>query len=83
VRVRRLVLLCAPALVPTAGAGSYTPPPGDCCPAWSPDGRYVSFLTKRGGDGLHDVKPDGTAEQTLAPDGTLSPAPAPSTASAT
>lgn len=30
-----------------ASAGSYTPPPGDCCPQWSPNGTQIVFTTGR------------------------------------
>jgi hypothetical protein len=32
----------------TVSAGSYTPPPGDCCPQWSPHGTQIVFETIRG-----------------------------------
>ena len=32
----------------TVSAGSYFPPPGDCCPQWSPHGTQIVFETIRG-----------------------------------
>ena len=48
----RRIALAAPliALLVLAGvsaAGSYIPPPGDCCPQWSPHGTQVVFTTQR------------------------------------
>jgi Tol biopolymer transport system component len=48
--VGRLVLavpLAALVVVGLASAGSYTPPPGDCCPQWSPQGTQIVFTTGR------------------------------------
>jgi Tol biopolymer transport system component len=48
--MRRAAFLAAIALGAFAGtvsAGSYTPPPGDCCPQWSPNGTQVVFTTNR------------------------------------
>ncbi len=43
-----LVLLFGVAALPGAGgAGDYTPPPGDCCPQWSPHGTQIVFTTNR------------------------------------
>jgi Tol biopolymer transport system component len=36
-------------LASLAFAGSYTPPPGDCCPQWSPKGTQIVFTTGRSG----------------------------------
>jgi hypothetical protein len=49
--MKRAALLAAVALGALAGtvsAGSYTPPPGDCCPQWSPHGTQIVFETIRG-----------------------------------
>ncbi len=46
----RLVLavpLAALVVAGLASAGSYTPPPGDCCPQWSPKGTQIVFTTSR------------------------------------
>jgi Tol biopolymer transport system component len=29
-------------------AGNYAPPPGDCCPQWSPNGTQIVFAGNRG-----------------------------------
>ena len=34
-------------LAGVSAAGSYIPPPGDCCPQWSPHGTQVVFTTER------------------------------------
>jgi Tol biopolymer transport system component len=49
--MKRAAVLAAVALGVLAGtvsAGSYTPPPGDCCPQWSPHGTQIVFETIRG-----------------------------------
>jgi len=48
----RRVALAAPlaallAFAGVSGAGSYVPPPGDCCPQWSPSGTQIVFTTNR------------------------------------
>jgi TolB protein len=53
------------ALIPSAGAGTYFPPPGDRAPSWSPDGRRIAFATGRIGGGLAVVNADGSAEVRL------------------
>jgi Ca2+-binding RTX toxin-like protein len=47
------ILLAAPfavllVLAGVSAAGSYTPPPGDCCPQWSPHGTQIVFTANRG-----------------------------------
>jgi hypothetical protein len=37
-------------LAGTGGAGSYVPPPGDCCPQWSPHGTQIVFGRNRAGE---------------------------------
>jgi Tol biopolymer transport system component len=49
--MRRAVFLAGFVVLLVAGsvsAGSYTPPPGDCCPQWSPHGTQIVFETIRG-----------------------------------
>lgn len=63
--MRRAAFLAAIALGVFAGtvsAGSYTPPPGDCCPQWSPNGTQVVFTTSRapGSHGASTVGVVGT-----------------------
>jgi Tol biopolymer transport system component len=50
--MRRAVLLAPFVVLFLAGAGeagSYFPPPGDCCPQWSPHGTQLVFETTRAG----------------------------------
>jgi len=56
--VGRLLLavpLVALAVAAAASAGSYTPPPGDCCPQWSPKGTQIVFTTFRANGGRATV----------------------------
>lgn len=53
------------ALGGSAGAGVYSPPPGDSSPVWSPDGTVLVYATAREPRGLHVVTPDGLEEGTL------------------
>jgi Ca2+-binding RTX toxin-like protein len=49
--MRRAVVLAAFVVLLLAGsseAGSYFPPPGDCCPQWSPHGTQLVFTDNRG-----------------------------------
>jgi Tol biopolymer transport system component len=50
--MRRLAVLVVPlfalAIAGSVGAGSYLPPPGDCCPQWSPHGTQIVFSANRG-----------------------------------
>ena len=50
--VRKLALLAAPLLglllAGSVEAGMYVPPPGDCCPQWSPQGTQIVFAGNRG-----------------------------------
>jgi hypothetical protein len=63
---RALALFVLLALVPSAGAGSYFPPPGDYVPEWSPDGTTIAFFTTRGRPpGYAAVGPDGAGERRL------------------
>ncbi len=79
--MRRAALLALGALGAPAGtvsAGSYFPPPGDCCPQWSPHGTQIVFETTRGAPdskqlaflgqdgGLHTVNVDGTIAERIA-----------------
>jgi Tol biopolymer transport system component len=60
-----------------ASAGSYTPPPGDCCPQWSPKGTQIVFTTGRpkGKTVVGAVSSAGGAEQLISgiPVGARSP----------
>src|SRR5437588_12663409 len=42
-----VALLALTALPGSVSAGSYIPPPGDCCPQWSPNGTQIVFTTNR------------------------------------
>jgi Tol biopolymer transport system component len=63
----------------TASAGSYMPPPGDCCPQWSPHGTQIVFETIRGpaapAPTVGGVAPNGGTEHLFPgiPVGTRSP----------
>ncbi len=49
--MRRIVLLAAFVVLVLTGsgaAGNYSPPPGDCCPQWSPHGTQIVFAGNRG-----------------------------------
>src|SRR5262249_26277647 len=50
-RVRRIALFAPLAallvLTGVSAAGSYIPPPGDCCPQWSPHATQIVFTTNR------------------------------------
>ncbi len=49
-------------------AGSYVPPPGDCCPQWSPNGTQIVFTGNRGqGQAVGAVAANGSGER-LIPD---------------
>jgi len=48
------------ALAALASAGSYTQPPGDCCPQWSPKGTQIVFTTSRP-DGKQEIGAVGAA----------------------
>jgi Tol biopolymer transport system component len=69
--VRRAVLLGSLAvllLAGSVGAGSYVPPPGDCCPQWSPNGTQIVFTTNRtngGGQAVGVVGSAGAAEKII------------------
>jgi Ca2+-binding RTX toxin-like protein len=41
------VLVAVLVLPASGGAGDYVPPPGDCCPQWSPKGTQLVFTTDR------------------------------------
>ncbi len=57
------MLVAFVALVGVAGAGNYTPPPGDCCPQWSPHGTQIVFSGNRGtGVAMGVVAATGAAE---------------------
>lgn len=72
-------LIAAPvlalALAGSVGAGSYVPPPGDCCPQWSPHGTQIVFATTRGNAAVGSVASTGGPEQFVPgiPAGTRSP----------
>ena len=63
---RRAVILAAFVVLLPAGsseAGSYFPPPGDCCPQWSPHGTQFVFTGNRGqGNVVGVVSLSGGAE---------------------
>jgi Tol biopolymer transport system component len=42
-----VALLALTGLPGSVSAGSYVPPPGDCCPQWSPNGTQLVFTTNR------------------------------------
>jgi Tol biopolymer transport system component len=51
-----LLTIVAVSLLPGAThAGSYTPPPGDYRPTWSPDGSRIAFVTTYAGAGVSTV----------------------------
>ena len=60
-------LLVLVALPGSVGAGNYSPPPGDCCPEWSPKGTQILFTasgrTAGGGPTVGHVAPSGGPEQ--------------------
>jgi RTX calcium-binding nonapeptide repeat (4 copies)/WD40-like Beta Propeller Repeat len=57
-------LLALGALTRAAGAGNYTPPPGDCCVQWSPHGTQIVFAGNRGqGLAVGVVAPTGAGER--------------------
>jgi Ca2+-binding RTX toxin-like protein len=60
-----LALLGAAALPGAAGAGNYSPPPGDRALGWSPNGQSIAFETLRGGHALASVNRDGSDEKPL------------------
>ena len=62
---RAIVFSLLLALIPSAAAGNYMPPPGDVLPTWSPDGTRIAFLTTRGSAGYAVVGPDGSGETRL------------------
>ncbi len=43
-----LTIVAAAALAASGSAGNYLPPPGDCCPQWSPHGTQIVFAGSRG-----------------------------------
>src|SRR5262245_22404383 len=50
-RCSALVVLAAAAVLAASGnAGNYTPPPGDCCPQWSPGGTQLVFGRNTAGE---------------------------------
>lgn len=55
--MKRCAGLLAPVVVAvvagTGSAGNYIPPPGDCCPQWSPNGTQIVFAGNRQ-DGQRD-----------------------------
>ncbi len=65
--MRRAALVGLVAMAVLAGsveAGNYTPPPGDCCPQWSPHGTQIVFTTNRkGGTIVGAVSSTGGPEQ--------------------
>jgi Ca2+-binding RTX toxin-like protein len=64
-----LLALAGVTLLPGASsAGSYTPPPGDYRPAWSPDGSKIAFVTTYAGAGVSVasvVSAGGTGQERL------------------
>jgi Tol biopolymer transport system component len=46
-------------------SGSYSPPPGDQAPVWSPDGTAIVYLSKREPAGYHVMRPDGSGDRRL------------------
>jgi Tol biopolymer transport system component len=76
-RLALAVPLVALVVAGLASAGSYTPPPGDCCPQWSPKGTQIVFTTSRpaGKSLVGAVGVGGGAEQLISgiPVGARSP----------
>src|SRR5690348_3344102 len=78
-RLRGILLAGLAVLAATAGsghAGNYSPPPGDCCPQWSPNGTQIVFDTYRGNRPVVGAVPvSGGPEQFIPgiPVGTRSP----------
>lgn len=70
--VRRAVVVLAiafaagSALPGATPAGSYTLPPGDWAPVWSPDGDRIAFFTSRAGRGLAIIPAAGGSDLPLA-----------------
>jgi Tol biopolymer transport system component len=60
--MRRLVVLAALTLLPSAAAGSYFPPPGDSAPTWARDGTRLYFWTARNGSAIASVGADASRE---------------------
>jgi len=48
VKILVAVAILAAALAGSVSAGDYSPPPGDCCPQWSPNGTQLVFSGNRG-----------------------------------
>ena len=46
-RVALLTLVAVAVMAASGTAGSYVPPPGDCCPQWSPHGTQIVFGRNR------------------------------------
>jgi Tol biopolymer transport system component len=67
VRLLLAVSLVVLVVAGIAGAGSYIPPPGDCCPQWSPKGTQIVFAGNRGtGTQVGAVPPAGGPERLIA-----------------
>ena len=67
-RIAAAASLVALVLTGVSFAGSYTPPPGDCCPQWSPHGTQIVFTTFRSNGGratVAAVSSSGGAEQVV------------------
>ena len=69
--MKRAVLPAAFVVLLLAGsspAGNYSPPPGDCCPQWSPGGTQIVFVGNRGhGSSVGVVSSTGLGNETFVP----------------
>jgi Ca2+-binding RTX toxin-like protein len=63
-----LAMLVTLLLAGSSPAGDYSPPPGDCCPQWSPGGTQIVFEGNRGhGSSVGVVSSTGLGNETFVP----------------